>query len=398
MKKRLLALLLCLALCFITVFVSIAATNASSKVTVSVKDLKSGYYLGAIWDGDELLTLFDYTVGSDGKLETVVDVGKTFPDGKQLKIGLSSENAGGTAIPPIIYTIGSDTTPTASPTPSTTPTASPSPTPSPSPSQAPSSQPSAFPLPSPDTPGTTYAIYVPSTVGGWVSASHTSAAVGTIISITLYPNSGYDVGSVYVTDGYGRSVSLTWQSNNSYRFVMPYSAATISASFTRRYTPSITNPGNASITLREYMSRWHYDGYAIVDSTSGMVAPNDNLTRDVLVSVLYNLDGQIQDKPTIWAANNKIVRNYMESGLQGSDMAIAKDQIAYILHNYAQYKGIDVSARASNVTTSRSITRTAYSWANAVGLFNGVTGGANATVTYNQAAIILRQFCENVLR
>lgn len=394
MKKRLLALLLCLTLCFTTVFVSIAATNASSKVTVSVKDLKPGYYLGAVWDGDELLTLFDYTVGSDGKLETVVDVGKTFPDGKQLKIGLSSENAGGDAIPPILYTIGSDTTPTASPTPSTTPTTSPSPTPSPSPSQAPSSQPSAAPSPSPDTPGPTYyAIYLPATTGGWVSASHTSATAGSTIVVTASPYNNYVLGSVYAVDNYGRSIQLTWQGNNRYTFTMPYSSVTITASFTQIYYPSIGTPSNSgSSSANEYLSRWSYRNGTIYDSITGVANANESLSRDILVSVLYNLAGETMNNPTIWAAQNKIVKNYMESGLQGPDMAISKDQTAFILYNYAVYRGCNVSARAAGVRTSRTITQDAYSWANAMRLFDNISGGPAAKITCSQAGTVLQRF------
>lgn len=99
MGKRLLPLLLCLILCLSPAAYAVEDAPASgevgnSTVTISVTELKPGYYLCAVWDGDVLLTLFDYTVGSDGKMETTVDVGTTLEAGDRLQVGISGANTG----------------------------------------------------------------------------------------------------------------------------------------------------------------------------------------------------------------------------------------------------------------------------------------------------------------
>lgn len=94
MKNRILTLLLSLVLSFSVCGTAFAADETSS-IRVSVSELSPGYYLCAVWDGNELLTFFDYTVGTDGKLDTTVDVGKKLENGHELDVGISGANVEG---------------------------------------------------------------------------------------------------------------------------------------------------------------------------------------------------------------------------------------------------------------------------------------------------------------
>ena len=103
MRKKLFTLLLALLTCLgLTAAVSASAEEAegSSTARITFSELKPGYYIGAIWDGDELLTLFDYTVDSTGTMETTVELGKVLPTDKTVQVGISGKNADAEPIPP----------------------------------------------------------------------------------------------------------------------------------------------------------------------------------------------------------------------------------------------------------------------------------------------------------
>lgn len=96
MKKKIVRFLLCLTAAFSLAATSFAASQedaGSSTITVSASSLEPGYYLCAVWDGEELLRLFDYTVGSDGKMETTIEVGKRLDQNDSVKVGISGANA-----------------------------------------------------------------------------------------------------------------------------------------------------------------------------------------------------------------------------------------------------------------------------------------------------------------
>ena len=86
-------------------------------------------------------------------------------------------------------------------------------------------------------------------------------------------------------------------------------------------------------------------------------APNDTLTRAMLVTVLYRLDGEPEVEnvsftdvdadayyanAVSWAKQNGIVNGVTESEF-APNSNITREQIAAIMHRYAQLKGYDVS-------------------------------------------------------
>ncbi len=110
---------------------------------------------------------------------------------------------------------------------------------------------------------------------------------------------------------------------------------------------------------------WFYNDVRYVNENSLMngtsettFAPNDNLTRAMLVTVLYRLEGEPEMKnaqwfedvekgqwysdAVSWATFNGITMGYGDGNF-GPDDNITREQIAAIMHRYAQYKGYDVS-------------------------------------------------------
>ncbi len=90
MRKSIIAVGISLCISLMVALPLFAADNVkSSTITISAENLSPGYYLCAIWDGKELLRLYDCTVEAGGKINATVEVGKDFPVGKELQVGIS---------------------------------------------------------------------------------------------------------------------------------------------------------------------------------------------------------------------------------------------------------------------------------------------------------------------
>ncbi len=169
---------------------------------------------------------------------------------------------------------------------------------------------------------------------------------------------------------------------------------------------------------------WFYEAIRYVsrngwmNGTSGdTFSPNVTITRGMLVTILYRLDGESAvsttcpftdisagsycEKAAAWAAANGIVSGY-ENGCFAPNEAVARQQLAAILYRYAQYKGYDLSGAAdlpgfADQTAISGYARPAMAWANAAGLVNGTADGAlspRATSTRAQTAAILMRFAQ----
>ncbi|MEE0509904.1 MAG: S-layer homology domain-containing protein [Peptococcaceae bacterium] len=172
---------------------------------------------------------------------------------------------------------------------------------------------------------------------------------------------------------------------------------------------------------------WFYDPvtYAyeqglMTGTSADTFAPNTAMTRGMIVSVLYRLEGSpaLSDgnlgypyedvrgddwyaMPVYWARENGIVSGYSDTQFGPND-PITREQMAAILHNYSAYKGQDVSARAdlskySDADQVSSWAETVLSWANAEGLINGMTATTidpQGQATRAQVAAIFQRYLE----
>lgn len=149
-------------------------------------------------------------------------------------------------------------------------------------------------------------------------------------------------------------------------------------------------------------------------------APNTNMTRAMLVTVLYRMEGKPAVTGTnftdvkagewytdaiIWANTNGIVTGY-ESGLFGTNNPITREQMAAILYCYTSYKKYDVTktndlAAYTDANTVTSYALSAMKWANAENLITGRTAttlAPSGTATRAEVATILMRFAESVTK
>lgn len=269
-----------------------------------------------------------------------------------------------------------------------------------------------------------YLITVDRVSGGRVTVQPGRADKGDTVTITVYPNDGYELDELVVTDSRGNEIDLDARSATRFTFTMPSGKVTVEASFVREggqtQTPQTTF---ADVPA----SAWYYDAVEYVYEnglmsgvSGGRFAPDDTLTRAMLVQTLYAMEGRpaaasagFADvasgdwyaSAVNWAAANGVVSGVSETGF-GPNNALTREQLALILYRFAQYKGYDVAgtsdlAAYADGSSVSSWAAEAMGWAVDAGLISGVGGNQIAptgTASRAQVAQILMNFCENVAR
>ena len=166
---------------------------------------------------------------------------------------------------------------------------------------------------------------------------------------------------------------------------------------------------------------WYYDAVAyayenglMAGMGNDLFVPNGTTTRAQLVTILHrlegapalgdNLDDPFSDvaadswygQAVYWARENGIVKGVSDTAF-GPDQALTREQMAAMLHRYAQYKQADLSASAdlSGYTDAGQIAnyaQAAMAWTNGTGLITGTSAttlSPKGTATRAQVATIL---------
>ena len=160
--------------------------------------------------------------------------------------------------------------------------------------------------------------------------------------------------------------------------------------------------------------------YGTSDTT---FSPDGEMTRAMLVTVLYRLEGQPKvtgsspftdvasgtwyTSAVLWAAENKIV-NGIGDGKFDPDGKITREQMAAILYRYSGFKGLTLTEGKFAETYPDEGKVSAYAleamrWANAEKLINGTDIGGKTyldpqgNATRAQVAAILMRYVKNVL-
>ena len=178
-------------------------------------------------------------------------------------------------------------------------------------------------------------------------------------------------------------------------------------------------------------SDWFYDDVRFANQNGlfngvekDLFAPEEPMTRGMLVTVLWRLDGETAPKTATtftdvdvnayyadavaWAAESGVV-----NGIGGNKFDpegnVTREQIAAILFRYASLKGVDTAARANLATFPDAEKTSAYahdalSWAVAAELVKGTKEGSTiyldpqGSATRAQVAAILSRYAQNIVK
>lgn len=174
------------------------------------------------------------------------------------------------------------------------------------------------------------------------------------------------------------------------------------------------------------ITQWyHYDTDYVIgkDIFRGVgkttFAPNENITRAMMITVLYRAEGEPEvtggatfrdidvnayyAKAVIWGQQNGIIKGYSED-VFAPNQDISREQIAAIMHRYAEFKGYDVSiGESTNILSYDDYARISeyaipsMQWAVGSGMIKGRTASTlNPTeyATRVEIAAMLHRFLE----
>ena len=152
----------------------------------------------------------------------------------------------------------------------------------------------------------------------------------------------------------------------------------------------------------------------------GTFRPNAQLSRAMLAQILYNKEGRPAVSGTAafsdvaadawcadavnWAATNGLVTGYADGRFAPNDN-ITREQMVAILYRYAQFKGLDAVTLAENLTgfvdeaQISAYAIPALNWAVGQGLMSGKDGSRLApkdNATRAEVAKVLMNYCEIV--
>ena len=249
------------------------------------------------------------------------------------------------------------------------------------------------------------------------------ATEGDEVTITVTSDEAYKLDDLSVTAG-GKEVALTAGGDGTFSFTMPSADVKITATFAK--DPDWTEPEEPATDVSDIFldiaaNAWYkdavqyaYAGGLMTGVSANEFAPEATTTRAMIVSMLARLEG-VESAESAgfadvaaddwyatavnWAAASGITSGTGDGNFS-PNTAITREQLAAILMNYAQYKGQDVSARATldtynDATAISSWANDVMSWAVAEGLISGVTSDElqpQGNATRAQVAAILERF------
>ena len=259
----------------------------------------------------------------------------------------------------------------------------------------------------------TYAITAAAGANGAIAPNgKTDVASGKDQVYTITPNKGYTVSDVLVD---GKSVGAV----TTYTFKNVTAAHTISVTF--KAAQWVNHFTDVKSTDWYYDAVKYVNENGLFAGTSDTAfSPTMTMTRGMLVTVLYGMAGKpdvpaattfsdvaanaYYAKAVAWAAANKLVTGYT-NGKFGPNDPVTREQMVTILYGYAAAKGYDVQKTADltafpDASSVAAYAVTSMKWAVANGLIAGSDGklmpGSGAQRA--QVAAILASFCKNIVK
>lgn len=259
--------------------------------------------------------------------------------------------------------------------------------------------------------------------GGEVSADKEDAVKGEVVELNLEMKDGFKLDKLVVTDTNGKQVELTPVGDSKYTFVMPEYDVVINASFVKKDCAKDEScPLSAYSDLKA--DAWYHNGvhYCIENGLMNGIseesfAPHTAATRAMVVVVLWRMEGCPVAENEIafddvaengwyteairWAAANGLIKGYGD-GRFGTTDVCTREQMAVILHRYAQMKGQKADAANAELDFADAADISAWAtkamnWACSEGIIIGKPAKVldpKMAATRAEATLILQRFCE----
>ena len=231
-----------------------------------------------------------------------------------------------------------------------------------------------------------YTVSAPSTKNGDVTVSPKNASKGDRVTVTVKPDSGYEIGSVTVLDSKGNELKLTDKGNGKYTFTMPGGKVEVKATFVKagETSPFVDVPADSY-----YFDavKWAQKLGITNGKTDALFGSSDPCTRGQIVTFLWRAAGSPAPKGTAkvpadvlpgsycydavaWAIENGVTNGFAD-GTFGVNSTCTRGQSVTFL-----YRAIGTAPTTVNGFTdvaAGDFYAEAVAWAVENGVTNGTT-------------------------
>ena len=233
-----------------------------------------------------------------------------------------------------------------------------------------------------------YSVTTPSkTENGTVTVNPKSASKGSTVTITVKPDSGYQLDDLNVIDKNGNELKLTDKGNGKYTFTMPASKVEVNATFVKEVEISPFSDVSASNYYYEAV-KWAQEKGITGGIGNGLFGPNQPCTRGQIVTFLWRAAGSPEPKSmssfsdvsadsyyakaVAWAVENGITTGTGDGKFSPDATCTRAQSVTFLFR--AIGKLVDSKAEFSDVLTD-SYYANAVAWAVENGVTNGIGDG-----------------------
>ncbi len=231
-----------------------------------------------------------------------------------------------------------------------------------------------------------YDVSAPSVKHGDVTVSPKNASKGDTVTITVKPDSGYELDTLTVKDASGSKIKVKDKGNGKFTFTMPASKVTVSAEFAEIET---LNFADVSTDAYYYEAvKWAAKKGITGGIGNGLFGPNQPCTRAQIVTFLWRAAGSPEPKSmssfsdvsadsyyakaVAWAVENGITTGTGDGKFSPDATCTRAQSVTFLFR--AIGKLVDSKAEFSDVLTD-SYYANAVAWAMENGVTNGIGDG-----------------------
>ena len=227
---------------------------------------------------------------------------------------------------------------------------------------------------------------------GKVTVSPSNAAKGAAVTVTVTPDSGYEMDKLTVTDASGKTISTTDKGNGKFTFTMPNGKVSVSATF-KQTTVTPPSTGFVDVPASAYYAdavKWAVEQGITTGTSTTTFSPEASCTRAQMVTFLWRAAGSPAPKATttvftdldksayyydavLWAVEKGITTGTSATTFS-PNATVTRGQTVTFLYRFAGQPAVSGSSSFTDVNSS-DYYAAAVQWAKE----QGITSGTSAT-------------------
>ena len=236
----------------------------------------------------------------------------------------------------------------------------------------------------------TYPVSVTTPKNGKVTVSPSNAAKGAAVTVTVTPDSGYEMDKLTVTDASGKTISTTDKGNGKFTFTMPNGKVSVSATF-KQTTVTPPSTGFVDVPASAYYAdavKWAVEKGITTGTSATTFSPEASCTRAQMVTFLWRAAGSPAPKATTTAFTDLDKSAYyydavlwaVEQGITTGTSAttfspnatVTRGQTVTFLYRFAGQPAVSGSSSFTDVNSS-DYYAAAVQWAKEQWITSGTT-------------------------